>query len=199
MSQAHRDYFNALASEWSERMRYEPRFSELLQHFGVSRGDRVLDAGTGTGRMTHPLTEMVGSEGVVVAQDFAFDMVLQGCQNDGHGDIHWVCDDLSEMGYRSGTFDKVLCFSVFPHLQDPLAVLKEVYRVLKPGGRVLILHTASSSQLNAFHASLNGIVKSDRLLSLDEMQQCFLHARLEPVLMIDQENLYWAEGLKEAA
>ncbi|MFC1568889.1 class I SAM-dependent methyltransferase [bacterium] len=196
MSKAHRDYFNALASEWSSRMPDDSHFRELLIQFGVTEGDRVLDTGAGTGRMTKHLIDLVGIDGQVVAQDFALKMVQEGQANLIHSSVYWVCDDLCSMGLQSNYFNKVLCFSVFPHLQDPGLVLNEIYRVLQPGGKLLILHVSGRDQLNAFHASLEGVVQSDRLPSSEDILAYFRQAEIDPVTIVDQDNLYWAEGRK---
>jgi len=196
VSKAHRDYFNGLAPEWSARMADDHRFREFLLQFGVSRGDCVLDAGAGTGRMTRHLIELVGTGGRVLAQDFAIEMVCEGRRVLPDSGALWICDDLCSLSYAGDVFDKVLCFSVFPHIQDPSRALKEIYRVLKPGGKLLILHTSDSAGLNAFHASLESVVRSDRLPAPDEMIGYFHQAQIEPLSVIDQTDLYWAEGRK---
>ncbi|MBN2102935.1 class I SAM-dependent methyltransferase [bacterium] len=196
MSIAHREYFNTLAPEWSVRMTDDQRFRNLLLRFGVSKGDCVLDAGAGTGRMTRHLSELVGQKGQVVAQDFALEMVREGRRQIPGSGVFWICDDLCALSCPSNMFDKVLCFSVFPHIQHPDCALKEIYRVLRPGGKLLILHTSHSTRLNAFHASLEGVVRSDRLPAADEMTGYFNKAKIEPVAMIDETDLYWVEGRK---
>ena len=49
-----------------------------------------------------------------------------------------VVGGASNPPFRSGHFDAVLCSQVLEHVPDPLATLKEIARVLKPGGRVLL-------------------------------------------------------------
>lgn len=196
MSIAHRHYFNELAPEWTARMPDDPKFRELLIQYGIAEGDRVLDAGAGTGRMTRYLVELVGAEGLVVAQDFAFQMIHEGKVQITNPKIGWVCDDLCRLGLISGFFDKVLCFSIFPHLQDPSSALQEIHRVLKPGGRMLILHTDNSDNLNAFHASLSGVVRHDRLPASQQMKELLISSQFYPVCIYEEEGLYWVEGEK---
>lgn len=196
MSIAHRQYFNDLASEWTARMPDNPKFKDLLVQFGISEGERILDAGAGTGRMTKVVAELVGPDGLVVAQDFAFKMVRQGKSRVVYPNALWLCDDLCLLGLISNFFDKVLCFSIFPHLKEPNSALNEIYRVLKPGGKLLILHTASSDQLNTFHSTLNGIVCHDRLPPSQQMKKILISAQFHPVCVNEEDGLYWVEGEK---
>jgi len=196
MSQTHREYFNAIASEWNEKMADELIFRDYLLRFGVSRGDRVLDVGAGTGRMTRHLAELVGSDGLVVAEDIAEQMVMEGIKLLGNHHQHWLCDDIMDCAIKNNSFNKVLCFSAFPHFKSPVAALQEMYRVLIPNGKLLILHTSSSYQLNNFHSSLNSIVRNDVLPSAMEMVPLLNQVGFVPEEIIEREKLYWIEALK---
>ena len=46
--------------------------------------------------------------------------------------------DLFERGYKSESFDLVIAFSVFEHIKDPRDILKELFRILKPNGKLLV-------------------------------------------------------------
>ena len=196
MSKAHRDYFNQLAPEWNDKMPSEPRFREYLIRFGVRAGDRILDVGTGTGRMTKALIDLVGQTGLVVAQDIAEGMLEEGKKLLGDDHYYWLCDDVTALAMKDEAFEKVLCFSAFPHFSDQLKALREMSRVLRSGGRLLILHTSSSEELNAFHASLDGVVSGDRLPAAREMIPLLRQAGLEVEKAVDEQGLYWVEAVK---
>ena len=55
--------------------------------------------------------------------------------------------DAHHLPFRDSTFDRVFAFNVFEHLADPKAAAREIHRVLKPGGRVII-HTAFLQSLH---------------------------------------------------
>lgn len=195
MSATHRDYFNTLAPEWETKMPMSPEFSDYLKRFGIAAGDHVLDIGAGTGRMTRLLTDAVGPGGCVVAQDIARNMLTE-IQRLLHKPIPLVCDDVHALAYPESTFDKVLCFSAFPHFIDQQTALYEMIRVLKPGGRLLILHNRSSALLNAFHATLNHPVNQDRLPSASDLSQWMRKLALLPVRVEETDDLYWVEAVK---
>jgi len=196
MSKAHRNYFNKIAPQWNDRMQDDPVFLEYLTRFGVSRGNRVLDVGAGTGRMTKHIFHLVGREGLAVAEDIADQMLCEGKNILSNTHLCWVCDDILQLAFKNDSFDKVLCFSTFPHFQNPLAALKEMRRVLRPGGKLLILHTFSSDELNTFHAQLETPVCHDRLSRAEAVIPILNQAGLKPLKTIENENLYWVEAVK---
>ena len=196
MTKAHREYFNQLAPEWNARMADNPILYHHLVRFGVSAGDRVLDVGAGTGRLTSHIASLVGLQGLVVAVDIAEEMLSVAQITIKEKNVVFACSDISHLSLKNDCFDKVICFSVFPHILKPLSALHEIYRVLQPGGKMLILHTQSSHQLNAFHASLNGVVNCDVLPSIDQMACLAQNAGFHSQSLLESENLYWAEFIK---
>lgn len=173
-----------------------PELRVYLARFGVSPGDRILDIGAGTGRMTGFLLNMVSPGGCVVAQDIASGMLLELRRLLSPRSPALVCDDACRMSLKTSFFDKILCFSAFPHFTDQSAALTEFYRILRPGGRLLILHTASSARLNAFHAGLEGAVSQDRLPAPSEMIPLLSASGLELCDAEEKDDLYWVEAQK---
>jgi ubiquinone/menaquinone biosynthesis C-methylase UbiE len=196
MSRSHREYFNQLAPEWNTKMTGEPEFRDYLIQFGVSQGDWILDIGAGTGRMTKQLIDLVGKEGLVVAEDIAEEMLSEGKRLLRSPHPQWLCDDVLALAFRECVFDKILCFSAFPHFMNPRAALKEMHRVLQLGGKLLILHTCASHRLNEFHASLDGIVRYDRLPPVREMVPLLKQTGFTPKHIREEEDLYWVEAIK---
>jgi len=185
-----------LAPDWDTKMPSRPEFRAYLDKFGITPGECILDIGAGTGRMTRLLMNAVGQDGCVVAQDIALQMLLEIKGLLQNQDVVLVCEDAHILAYSDHSFDKVLCFSAFPHFPDQSAALLEMSRVLKPGGRMLILHTVSSDKLNAFHATLQAPVNQDRLPHSSVLAQMMLQANLHPTRVEEKEDLYWVEAVK---
>ena len=196
MSQTHRQYFNELANTWHERMPSSPEFKDYLCRFEVNPGDRVLDIGSGSGRMTDFLSEMVEESGQVVAQDIAEKMLMQASSRIDAENTAFLCDDVHALALRTDSFDKVLCFSAFPHFLDQELAVREMARVLRPGGKLLILHTKDSEGLNAFHASLREPVNHDRLPSVQQLKTLMENSGLHVIVATESPDLYWAEAVK---
>ena len=80
-AQAYRHHFNTLASEWESMV---PEARELRDHmvrFGLKSGDRVMDIGAGTGRLTRVLVNVVGVDGCVDAVDVSDNMMRRAKSN----------------------------------------------------------------------------------------------------------------------
>jgi ubiquinone/menaquinone biosynthesis C-methylase UbiE len=198
MSKTHRDYFNSLASEWDAMVEDLPVLRDYLLRFGVSKGERVLDVGAGTGRLTRYLIELTGLEGQVIAEDISERMLIEAGKSINSETVRFVCDDVCELALKSDSFDKVICFSIFPHILHPQKALSEIRRVLRPGGRLLILHTSGSHDLNRFHASLNSVVCYDKLPPAEGMVPLIRKSGLMERLIEEREDLYWVEAEKPA-
>ncbi|MCA9788467.1 MAG: bifunctional demethylmenaquinone methyltransferase/2-methoxy-6-polyprenyl-1,4-benzoquinol methylase UbiE [Cyanobacteria bacterium HKST-UBA05] len=112
----------------------------------ADKGDWVLDVCTGTGDMAERLSTMVGPEGRVVALDFSAGMLEKGKQRlAGRKNISWRQGDALDIPFEDHTFQSaVISFGLRNVAHVPQA-LAEMARVVKPGGTVVILDTASDN------------------------------------------------------
>ena len=94
-------------------------------------GELVLDIAAGTGTSSAALAK---SGAIVTALDFSPGMVAEGRRK--HPTIEFVEANAEKLPFKSNTFDAVTISFGLRNVNDPRAALAEMYRVLKPGGRV---------------------------------------------------------------
>lgn len=116
--------------------------TETIQLAALPTGGSVLDVGCGTGTLTLRAKAAVGASGKVCGVDAAPEMVEVARQKAGtQQGVEFRVGLIEALPFADGTFDVVVSSLMFHHL--PPAVkqkgLKEIYRVLKPGGRLLIV------------------------------------------------------------
>ena len=95
------------------------------------RRPRILDVGCGTGANLIMLSKYGDAEGVDISED-----ALAFCRERGLDKVKLGAGE--ELPYEDNTFDLVTAFDVVEHMDDDLAGLREMRRVLQPGGRVLL-------------------------------------------------------------
>ena len=103
---------------------------EICREFNDAR-PRILDVGCGTGANLQLLEKFGDVEGIDVSEE-----ALAFCRERGHTNVrHGAAEQLP---FDDGSFDIVTALDVVEHLDDDLASLKEMRRVVKPGGRVVL-------------------------------------------------------------
>jgi ubiquinone/menaquinone biosynthesis C-methylase UbiE len=161
---------------------------------------RVLDVGTGTAQIPIEFCQRPGNVDMV-AIDLAAEMLLLAEQNirDAglHGSILLEHVDAKELPFDDGEFDWVISNSIVHHIPEPLDCLREMQRVLKPGGLLFVrdlLRPDSSEQVEHLVRTYAG---NDN----DEQRQLFrqsLHAALTPSEMsVLMESLGWPASTVE--
>lgn len=99
-------------------------------------GEHILDAACGTGVVARLIAPMVGKSDKVVGLDF--DPVMLSMAKSLGPNVEWQEGDLQNLPFADDLFDLVICQQGLQFLADPAAGLRQIYRVLRPGGRVVL-------------------------------------------------------------
>ncbi|MEU2789802.1 methyltransferase domain-containing protein [Streptomyces sp. NPDC007100] len=150
--QAHdvREFFGSRAHDWDARFPDDgPAYQAGVAALGLRAGDRVLDAGCGTGRALPALRAAVGARGTVLGADLTPEM-LAAAVRAGRGRLApLLLADVSRLPLRDGSLDAVFAAGLLSHLPDPGAGLAELARAVRPGGRLALFHPVGRAALAA--------------------------------------------------
>ena len=114
--------------------------SRALRAFGLKDGMSVLEVGSGPGCVTKWLSKLVpnGSITCLEIDPILIDYARQNLEGKTPASCNFVQGSAMKMDLPDNSFDFVLVRLVFVHLSDPMASAKEIMRVLKPGGKVVL-------------------------------------------------------------
>lgn len=108
---------------------------------GAKPGDRVLDCATGTGDLALEFKEAVGDEGYVLGTDFCAEMIEHAPAKAKENNlvVDFEVADAMDLPYEDNIFDiSSIAFGI-RNVDDPVQALKEMARVVVPGGKVVVL------------------------------------------------------------
>ena len=130
--------------------RWRSRAADLAR---VGPGDRALDVATGTGDLALELARRVGPQGEVVGSDFSEEMLARARAKEGAKAITFEWGNALELPYESDRFDAATVGFGARNFSDLDRGLAEMVRVVRPGGRVVILEitTPAKPPLSTFY------------------------------------------------
>jgi ubiquinone/menaquinone biosynthesis C-methylase UbiE len=144
------EFFTARAADWDARFPDDgPAYAAAVGELGLREGDRVLDAGCGTGRALPPLRAAVGPSGVVVAADLTPAMLAAAVQAGRHRDGQLLLADVTALPLRTESLDAAFGAGLIAHLPNPAENLRELARVVRPGGTLALFHPIGRAALAA--------------------------------------------------
>ena len=145
-AQSAETYFSEIAGEWDRlRALHYPEAAieqAILDQVKGQKFDRIVDLGTGTGRMLTLLAPLAAeAEGL----DLSHHMLTVARANLNRAEVRHARvrqGDVTETPFDTNSADLVVVHQVLHYLEDPEAVLAEAARILKPGGRLLLVDFA---------------------------------------------------------
>ncbi|MGW7493703.1 class I SAM-dependent methyltransferase [Streptomyces luteogriseus] len=146
------EFFTARAADWDSRFPDDgPAYAAAVAELGLRTGDRVLDAGCGTGRALPPLRAAVGASGVVLGADLTPAMLREAARAGRDRDGQLLLTDVAALPLRSRSLDAVFGAGLISHLGNPAENLRELARVVRPGGVLALFHPIGRAALAARH------------------------------------------------
>lgn len=137
-----RTTWNATAESYVRMVRlFEPYGFDLVNLLSPRVRERVLDLATGPGEPAMSIARMVGADGQVVGIDLSEKMVAVAsriARERRIPNVRFEVMDAEHLAFPEGSFDAVTSRFGFQIFTNPEAVAREVYRVLKPNGRIAV-------------------------------------------------------------
>jgi ubiquinone/menaquinone biosynthesis C-methylase UbiE len=115
--------------------------ARLREVLAPAPGSRILEVGPGTGYYALPVARWLGPDGrldILDLQQEMLDHTLRRAAEEGTSNISGVRADAREMPYADDTFDAAYLVTVLGEIPDQAAALRELRRVVKPDGRIVV-------------------------------------------------------------
>lgn len=147
-----RAFFGCRAATWDAKFGDDlPAYRAAVADAGIKPGGTALDIGCGTGRALAPLRAAVGPAGRVVALDVTPEMLYAARPAAARAGAVLVLADARRLPHPDAAVDAIFAAGLVNHLPDTTAGLRELARVTRPGGRLVLFHPTGRAALAARH------------------------------------------------
>ncbi|GAA4553384.1 class I SAM-dependent methyltransferase [Amycolatopsis samaneae] len=141
--------------------------TELL---ALRPGQVVLDVACGTGRFTRAFGAAVGPDGLAIGLDGARPMLETAVAERGPDNVVYLRADAVEPPLRESTVDAVCCFAALHMFAEPEKALDSFARLLRPGGRIVLLTSAQRGWQPARTVeTIGGVFSGQRMFDRGEI------------------------------
>jgi SAM-dependent methyltransferase len=181
---------------WSMNARHSKVTDWGLEHISVGKHDTILDIGCGGGRTVGKLATMA-SEGKVYGVDYSEESVAASKRTNAQeidaGRVEIRQGSVSQLPFGEGMFDLVSGVETHFWWPDLRGDVREVFRVLKPGGTLVLIaevygkSMAKAGQLAEKYAAPTGM----KLLSVEEHRELLEGAGFSDVRIIEERGKGW--------
>lgn len=185
-------FFNRLSGLPGADCADAAKLSRAVDAVGARPGQVVLDAGCGTGILVPFLLEKVGPSGRVYALDYASGMIARLAERGFPENVEPVLADVHDMPFPDGFFDHVFANACYPHFTDRRKALREIARVTRPGGRLMVCHAIGRRRVNEVHRRAHPAVSRDLLPGPAALRLEFASSGFSALLLNDETDFFLA-------
>ncbi|MFC1490269.1 class I SAM-dependent methyltransferase [Candidatus Latescibacterota bacterium] len=172
------------------------KLADCFKQWEIQKGDKILEPGCGSGRLTVELAKRVGDNGEIIGCDISEEMISRAQKRELDRNVTFLKSPVTAIPVKDNYFDIVMCFQVFPHFSERIKALNEIYRVLKPNGFLWIVHLAGKSTINKRHHDAGDIIISHKIPDEVEMREILSAQKFNIEEMQDTANIYSLKARK---
>lgn len=164
-----------------------------IDWLNIPDGGVALDVGSGPGNVTASLARAAGPDGLALGVDISEPMLARAVSAEAGPNVGFLRADAQQLPLRDETVDAAVSLAVLQLIPNPEATLAEIVRVLKPGGRAVIMVPTAGPAGQLFRWLPNG---GARAFTEDELGDTFEELGLESVRTKSLGNFQWVRGKK---
>lgn len=185
-------FFNQLAPTWDSRCYHDPdKIRCLIELCDIKETDRILDVACGTGVLEPFILQK--NPASVLGVDFSSKMIEVARTKINDARVELRCCDVMEL--TDEEFGCAIIYSAFPHFENRGSLIRQMHRVLRPNGRLMICHSEGKSAINSHHQS------SAAQFTMPLPAAHTLASSLEPYfdvdILLDTTQIYAVSGIKK--
>jgi len=173
----------------------------------------LLDIGGGDGRLAVALARQYPNLSTIVTADISKDMTQRACkraEENGLSDrIHSEVNDVHNLSYEDGYFDAIVSFGSMHHWRDPVKALRELDRVLKPKGFLVVIDGHDRPSFRSIRRTVSAFggsiwtsiaywIGSKGVLSHSEIAQIVEASEIKYLSILFDEQVLAVAGVKES-
>jgi ubiquinone/menaquinone biosynthesis C-methylase UbiE len=191
-------FFNEIAYRWDEKgtKTVTDRLQNIFDTYLSEISGKVLDTGCGTGILI-PILEKYKQISRIIELDIAENMVRNAKNKKNFLKyIDFINGDAVHIPLTDNSIDTIIAYAIYPHIHDPQKALEEFYRILKPGGRLVILHLMGHKELNDMHREAHQVVARHYLPPAEIITESLKSSGFKTEFAKEQTDLYLIKAVK---
>ncbi|MFD9071599.1 MULTISPECIES: class I SAM-dependent methyltransferase [Streptomyces] len=189
------EFFAARAADWDSRFPDDgPAYRAAVAELGLRPGARVLDAGCGTGRALPALRDAVTPSGTVLGVDLTPAMLEAAVRAGRQSCGRLLLADVARLPVRAQTLDAVFGAGLISHLPDPAENLRELARVVRPGGLLALFHPIGRAALAARQGRQ---ITPDDLRAEDNLRPLLAGSGWQMTSYVDEDARFLALAVRQ--
>lgn len=195
MQQAKQQFFDKHAKHWDCHKPHK-NLKRVIKEADIRKDSTICDVGTGTGVLVPYLVKKIGENGKLIAIDYSKEMIKKAKENWKNLPVKFVLADIHSTDFPDNYFDYVVCNACFPHFERKKIALKEIHRILKKGGTIIISHPTGKEFVNKLHRETGGCIGKDILPEAGTLAKLLKQCNFTPLKVIDEPEFYFISAVK---